>query len=867
MKLRDSVTIQHGDAHPEDPRASFLENFYPPDEDARVRAEVIFVPGLGGDFVGTWEAEDKTFWPRDLLPHYLKDIRIRSFSYNTTLYGTTNDFKLRENANDLVWQILEDREDDEAAMLRPLVFVGHSLGGLLIKRAIKAAYDNPKLRPIREATRGIMFFASPQYGMDSGTWPIFADRVLRCVAPRKSEGQVPSEDMLKDLEKNRSSMMKVAADFKPLQPRLRFATLLETDTMDGHHTVLVSEAHGLIHDAQRERHSMLSGDHLELCKFTKEEGDEAPFGTVWRYIEWLIGRNPKDIGALTPRERRALFSLCPEEFHRYFDREPTPGTCSWIVNTFEFKNWLDDKSKEHKLWIKGPPGCGKSYLARHIVVNSVIDRESHEVIHCFLSSSAPGRGTLGALLRSTLHQALRVTPHLVGGLLLPTFKERQKRDANDQNIWSGEFVTDLWAAAMAEVTAHRPLAFVIDGFDEMEEACRIEFLACLRDLETKSGSAGSRFKLLLLSRGEDLKLEAELSRLGFVSLMVTFKGTMEDIRRTVVAGLDIVWRNLGEDAPDEARQREIYDIITQKSEGVYLWAALVVQYLGRIRVRNGADLLVKITRLPRDIKGLYGKMLEHVFSRKRFVPFAKQVLMWVLLQRSRLKTAEFNFAQALGLAMDKHEGPTVPTHKDLQEFLEDNVEIKVDHCCGHLVKFQGGRLEWVHGSLLMYLLDRGDEGSTLTGLGLEKDPSQAAMAQACIVYLNMEYFADSGTPREPGRMGLWESKVRRRVREHPFVRYAALNWRQHLENAGAAAWRAHSGDPERHARSMRWREQLLDAESEHAKSWSEVWWFFTRGPSERYPDGCLAALAAAHREAAPGLDEPWTAPPQEAGRS
>ncbi|EJT69627.1 hypothetical protein GGTG_12511 [Gaeumannomyces tritici R3-111a-1] len=50
------------------------------------------------------------------------------------------------------------------------------------------------------------------------------------------------------------------------------------------------------------------------------------------------------------------------------------------------------------------------------------------------------------------------------------------------------------------------------------------------------------------------------------------------------------------------------------------------------------------------------------------------------------------------------------------------------------------------------------------------------MAQAaCIVYLNMEYFADSGEPREPDGMGLWESKVRRRVRQYPFVRYAALN--------------------------------------------------------------------------------------------
>ncbi|KAL8387012.1 hypothetical protein RB595_010224 [Gaeumannomyces hyphopodioides] len=868
-KLRDRLTIRQEDIYPEIPQCSRLVDFHPHDKNARARADLIFVPGLGGDFIGTWEAADETVWPRDLLPHRVKGIRIRSFSYNTTLFGTTGELGLRNHANELVWRILEDREDDEAAMLRPLVFVGHSLGGLLIKRAIKEAYDKPRLRPIWEASRGIMFFASPQYDMDSLAWPIFSNRVLRGVAPRRREGQVPTRGMLKSLERNRPCMMNIGTDFKPLQPQLAFATLLEEDTMEGYDTVLVSKAHGLIHDAYKERYSMLSGDHLALCKFAKEEGDEAPFATVSEYIEWLIGQTPKEIDTLTHQERRALFSLCAEEFHLYFlDREPTPETCAWIVDTVEFKNWLHDKaSKEHKLWIKGPPGCGKSYLARHIIVNTVIDRESHEVIHCFLSSSVPGHGTLEALLRSTLHQALRAAPRLVGKFLLPTFEEGQKRHASNQSPWSEESVVGLWADTMAEVTARRSLAFVIDGFDEMDEQCRAGFLVCLGDLETKSGSAGPKFKLLLLSR-EDPKLEAELSSFGFVSRMATSKDTKEDVNRTVVAGLATVWGTLWGAAgknPDDARRKEIYDTVTRRSEGVYLWATLVVQYLCRIRVNNGADLLGKIKGLPYDIEELYGKMLEQVFSRERFVLFAKQVLMWAMSQRWRLKAAEFNFAQALGLAIGKQKGPTVPTHEDLQEFLEDNIEIKVDHCCGHLVKFQGRRLEWAHGSLLLYLLDRGDEGYILAGLGFEKRASQAAVAQACIAYLNMEYFADAGAPREPGRMDLWESKVRRRVREHPFVRYAALNWRGHLEDAGAAAWRAHSGTPESHARSMRWREQLLSAESEHAKSWSEVWWFFTRGPSEDYPDGCLAALAASHREAAPDLDKLSTAPPEEAG--
>lgn len=99
---------------------------------------IVLVPGLGGDYLGTWKADDEpgTVWPRDLLPlpHYLPDVRVVSFKYNTSLNGTTSQAGIRDHANDLLVWLSNDREDDEAASLRPLVFVGHSLGGIIIKR-------------------------------------------------------------------------------------------------------------------------------------------------------------------------------------------------------------------------------------------------------------------------------------------------------------------------------------------------------------------------------------------------------------------------------------------------------------------------------------------------------------------------------------------------------------------------------------------------------------------------------------------------------------------------------------------------------------------------------------------------------------
>lgn len=51
-----------------------------------------------------------------------------------------------------------------------------------------------------------------------------------------------------------------------------------------------------MHDPEREQYSMLPGDHLQLCKFTQDQGSEAHFALVCKYAEWLISQTPKAIG-------------------------------------------------------------------------------------------------------------------------------------------------------------------------------------------------------------------------------------------------------------------------------------------------------------------------------------------------------------------------------------------------------------------------------------------------------------------------------------------------------------------------------------------------------------------------------------------
>jgi triacylglycerol esterase/lipase EstA (alpha/beta hydrolase family) len=64
---------------------------------------------------------------------------------------------------------------------RPLVFVTHSMGGLLIKQLLGAANGNAAQAPWRaiiEKTRGVCFIATPHFGSDLAKWASYFQTFL-----------------------------------------------------------------------------------------------------------------------------------------------------------------------------------------------------------------------------------------------------------------------------------------------------------------------------------------------------------------------------------------------------------------------------------------------------------------------------------------------------------------------------------------------------------------------------------------------------------------------------------------------------------------------------------------------------------------
>ena len=80
---------------------------------------IIAVHGLNGHAYGTWafqqegKAGCEVMWPRDFFPDQVKNARIITYGYNSTLLGpSTSVSSVKDFAFDLLQRILDQRKTD-----------------------------------------------------------------------------------------------------------------------------------------------------------------------------------------------------------------------------------------------------------------------------------------------------------------------------------------------------------------------------------------------------------------------------------------------------------------------------------------------------------------------------------------------------------------------------------------------------------------------------------------------------------------------------------------------------------------------------------------------------------------------------------
>ncbi|KAF6116067.1 serine active site containing 1 [Phyllostomus discolor] len=146
-----------------------------------IKADVLFVHGLMGAAFKTWRQQDSsevlsdkvsedessrymTCWPKSWLAEDCPALRIISVEYDTSL----SDWRARcpMERKSIAFRSKELLRKLRAAGVgdRPMIWVSHSMGGLLVKKMLLEASQKPETSPVVDNTRGIIFYSVPHHG-------------------------------------------------------------------------------------------------------------------------------------------------------------------------------------------------------------------------------------------------------------------------------------------------------------------------------------------------------------------------------------------------------------------------------------------------------------------------------------------------------------------------------------------------------------------------------------------------------------------------------------------------------------------------------------------------------------------------------
>ncbi|KAM7192624.1 hypothetical protein V8F33_008235 [Rhypophila sp. PSN 637] len=200
-------------------------------------------------------------WLGEELPRCIPNARIFLYEYNSSLLAGRARDGWPDKARELLDAITIERETVDPR--RPIIFFGHSMGGLLIKQVLVNASIDPFYRPIANATTGIAFFGTPHRGARKLLVSLggFASRVASRFRFQRGRG-----DVIKTLEAGGLFEDLLQEQWKP--HLLRYDIVSFWGSKD-EYVPQQSSRFSLPRD--REAVVKLNASHSEVCKFRPED--------------------------------------------------------------------------------------------------------------------------------------------------------------------------------------------------------------------------------------------------------------------------------------------------------------------------------------------------------------------------------------------------------------------------------------------------------------------------------------------------------------------------------------------------------------------------------------------------------------------
>ncbi|KAM7200190.1 hypothetical protein V8F20_005408 [Naviculisporaceae sp. PSN 640] len=608
------------------------------------------------------------FWPRDMLPSSCPRSRILVYGYDSKvtryLSAGTNKNNIFSHARDLLSALSRKRE-----LGRRLVFIAHSLGGIVVKEMLaqSSTSTDHSHKNIVDSTSSVIFLGTPHRGSPDlaamGEWArSFVGSALRMAT---------NDAILNALNLKTSDLQRAQESFSRIWHKhdFRVKTFQEGLGLTGVNLSLlgkkvVPDESSAIGD-HRERAETIQANHMEMCRFTGplDPNYAKLLGEILEVYRAVVRLNEQDAhlrGHSSRAEQNVVPGLAPwrhepgepkrpalradeilalrtlrypsmhDRAHSLRLEKPALQTCQWLFEHQEYQLWLLNRDQAKRcgmIWLKGKPGAGKSTLVHEAFRRAERESGTENLIAAFFFNAKGGELEHSAqgLYRSLLHQLLpHHPPHLRRLVDLLSVKE-EYMDAEEERPALAELeLKDLLSSLLHENTRRRTVIY-IDALDE----CDVDSVRPLAYFWRDITKAIPNLSVCISSRHYP-----SVTLVNCPDIVVD-KSNNDDIATYVD-------QRLGLSINDNEPEKEIIKSrILDKAAGVFLWVTLVVDDILRKRDEGKSlkVLLNELDELPSELEALFSSILETV-EPDRYQD-TKRLFQWAILATRPLRIYEW----------------------------------------------------------------------------------------------------------------------------------------------------------------------------------------------------------------------------------
>lgn len=732
--------------------------------------DFVFVHGLRGGSRKTWcmDANPENFWPKTWL-HLepdLKHVRTSSFGYRCDWTSTKpSPNGIYDFARNLFTDLCSSSYLGREART-PIVLIGHSMGGLVIKQAYLLAVNQNHV--IAQRMKCMVFLATPHRGSDPAS---IASTLIGWARADKQ--------YVEDLERNSNSLKGINDSFSGVanSRSLMIHSMYETEEMGPRPFArLIVPEDSAVLGYPGESVSCADANHRNICKFTtQEDRSYVALKNILGAIAQSLIRDATVVEnerkATQMQEIRKLLHLrdgLERDFQQQLARK-IPKSCEWIESRTEFQEWRggnptsnsklptthtvlasssptqDSKCKVY--WLTAKPGAGKSVCAAHVV--SHLRSMNLDCAYYFFRSGDQLKQSLCHMLLSIAYQMADRHPGIRMSLLEAQNAGLACGDEIADNIWNEIFVKLIFKSDIS----HRMQYWVLDALDECKADARrdlVKFLASipgnfhLRVFVTSRPGIEPRHHFDKFQIADQLKLEPIMPA-----------DTQRDMRFYLDAHID------GFFISDPERRSTLQDKLLAKANDCFLWLNLVRQELEQTYSNNSiAEVLDEI---PAEMSDLYQRCF-HTLSKtlKRHDLLLSQTLFtWAACAIRPLKLEEL--LSAIGLE-------PLTSGLDMKGLTSDELGHKIPGLCGYLLYVDhNNNIQFCHSTVRDFLLSQRPESN----YAIESSAGHQKLLIGCLTCMAREM-----KRHEP--RSVEESRNPLKHKRSAFASYASIAFSDHL---------------------------------------------------------------------------------------